>query len=535
MERIVTVGLAFAQAAGDLGVPYIGVAAGLVKDIKTSCEKVVLHKRKCRMLAQKAASLLDAVTCDPSLDNQDAREMMDETEAVLRMVYSRVNVWSRYNRIEAWWKDGEIDNGLQDLDQELNTAYQRFTIRGQLLNQRANERLFNTIRNEHAERREHDAELKQAVLSILKDPQGLQEAARMQRDGIPAAQRLMRDGQQQLRDMRAERLRGTTDDDGALATSEDQTYAEVEQGLAELHHLTGIPPSLPRLDGQVVKLENIPRFTGSHSQIWVGKWLGKTTVALKALQSIALSEKGLKRFEHEIEVWYQLQHPHVLPLYGVVADIDYRDYIVAPWQDNGNLFDYTTRNRTADRTHLLLGAAKGLEYLHQKDVIHGNVRCANILVNAKGEACICDFGMAKAIEDITENPASATLTKAGSARWLAPELIENEEVTSPTQATDIYSFAMAMLECYTLQVPFANLKRDAHVIRDIISKKAKPARPRDPESQRWITDQIWSVMQDCWQYNPKERPSMSDVVRHIQECVEPSAGNHGHDEDMDCT
>ncbi|EMD38701.1 hypothetical protein CERSUDRAFT_82975 [Gelatoporia subvermispora B] len=336
---------------------------------------------------------------------------------------------------------------------------------------------------------------------------------------------------QQLREMRqAERQRGMAIDFNRSATPSpqppDPAYAEVEKGLAKLHHLTGLPPTLPRLDGQVEKVENIPRYTGSHSQIWVGRWLD-TKVALKAMQSIALSERGLKRFEHEIEVWHSLQHPNVLPLYGVVADIDYRDYIVAPWQENGNLYEYTMRNQDADRSQLLLGAAKGLEYLHQKEIVHGNVRCANILVNSQGEACICDFGMAKAIEDITENPASATLTKAGSARWLAPELIENEDVTSPTQATDIYSFAMAMLECYTLQVPFANLKRDAHVIRDIIGKKVKPARPKDTGAQRWISDAIWSVMQDCWQYDPDKRPVMGDVVRRIEECV------HSPSDEMD--
>ncbi|OCH95257.1 kinase-like protein [Obba rivulosa] len=533
MDRVIDFSVAIGQTAGNLGVPYAGAASSLVKGIKDSCDKVVLYKRRCRQLAAKAASLLDVLDSDPSYDTDELRALVFGAENVLRKVYSRVDVWSRYNRLEAWWKADDTARGIEDMNSDLETTLQTFTIRSHIITQRGQERLAGLVLNQQAEIREHDAEMREVLRHVLGNPEDLHRAAQMQRNGVPIAERLMRDGQLQLAEMRRVERQREIDIHDTPATSsavpQDPAYAEVERGLAELHHLTGIPPTLPRLDGQVKKLERIPRFTGSHSQIWLGRWLN-TEVALKAMQSIALSEKGLKRFEHEIEVWHQLQHPNVLPLYGIVADIDYRDYIVAPWQENGNLYEYSVRNPDADRTCLLLEAAKGLEYLHQKEVVHGNVRCANILVNAQGKACICDFGMAKAIEDITENPASATLTKAGSARWLAPELIENEEVTSPTQATDIYSFAMAMLECYTLQVPFANLKRDAHVIRDIIGKKVKPARPRTADAQRWITDGIWSVMQDCWQYDPKTRPSMSDVVRRIQKCVDPTA-----DESMDCT
>jgi serine/threonine protein kinase len=66
--------------------------------------------------------------------------------------------------------------------------------------------------------------------------------------------------------------------------------------------------------------------------------------------------------------------------------------------------------------------------------------------------------MSKVIEDVTERSASATLTAAGSARWLAPELIEGA-ISSPEKPSDVYSYAMAILELLTMKHPYAYLRR----------------------------------------------------------------------------
>lgn len=66
--------------------------------------------------------------------------------------------------------------------------------------------------------------------------------------------------------------------------------------------------------------------------------------------------------------------------------------------------------------------------------------------------------MSKIVEEVTDNSASATLTAGGSARWLSPELIEGAE-TSPTFASDVYSFAMTVLECLTAKHPYGHCKR----------------------------------------------------------------------------
>lgn len=142
----------------------------------------------------------------------------------------------------------------------------------------------------------------------------------------------------------------------------------------------------------------------------------------------------------------------------------------------------------------------------------------------QGEARICDFGMSTVIEEVTEKSASATLTAAGSARWLAPELIEGS-ISSPTFSADIYSFAMAILELLTGKHPYAHRKRDASVIHDIVVLKKMPPRPMTPEVERWLTNDLWVLMQQCWSSDARLRPSMGAVATRM-EIIESSVDSN---------
>jgi len=133
----------------------------------------------------------------------------------------------------------------------------------------------------------------------------------------------------------------------------------------------------------------------------------------------------------------------------------------------------------------------------------------------QGRACICDFGMSRVMEDITGCAASTTLTSnGGSARWLAPELIADSKSSS---ASDTYSFAMAILECITLQPPYCEHRRDAAVISEVVIKRKLPQRPTGVDAEgrevgRWLHDELWEQMVRCWAYDAAVRPPMQLVV-----------------------
>lgn len=131
----------------------------------------------------------------------------------------------------------------------------------------------------------------------------------------------------------------------------------------------------------------------------------------------------------------------------------------------------------------------------------------------QGEACIADFGMSKLVEEVTGTSAQSTLTQQDDcARWLAPELIEGS-ISSPTFATDTYSFGMTILELVTGQRPYADKKKTFHVIRAI----AEGELPLRPEVVR--DDRVWDFLLQCWQHEATLRPTMGEVKVRLEKLL----------------
>ena len=90
---------------------------------------------------------------------------------------------------------------------------------------------------------------------------------------------------------------------------------------------------------------------------------------------------------------------------------------------------------------------------HAPQVIHGDLRGANILISDDGEPLLCDFGMAVIIEDLTQMPISASLQESGNPRWMAPELFRGDMCITSSQS-DVYSLGMVLLEVRDILLSF---------------------------------------------------------------------------------
>lgn len=513
MNQVATVAIGAAQLASNLGgVPALGVAASAAAGIQAACQKVVVHKKRCETLSNKTAQLLYTIEAQAStIDAEQMRGAVDQVAGVLQRVNGRVTKWAQCSRVQAFLRDGKIGDGLKQCESEIDTALQQFTITAHVHMANAQSFLVKLLEKNQDEWRSFSinqvAETRSLVLQILQSPQDLQVAAEMHRVGKPAAERLMEVGQQRLAD--------------PTANSSSKDREMWKNGLSELQRLTGIPPTLKILDGEVVKTSELPAGRGGHSLVWPGLWFGKK-VALKVLHGIEPSDRAKARFVNEIRIWAGLRNRHIQPLYGIVTDMSQFLHTVSPWQDNGTLLEYVQANPSVSKGHLLLGAARGLAYLHGEQIVHGNVRCANILVTSEGETAICDFGMSTIIGEITNTPVAATLTTAGSTRWLAPELIFDEANQVPTFSCDTWSFGMTMLECYTMRPPWEDVRRDAHIIQVMGRRSQLPARPRDTTSP---TDAVWALMIECWNWEPDKRPAMSDVAMGLFRCIQGARGS----------
>ncbi|TRM59477.1 kinase-like domain-containing protein [Schizophyllum amplum] len=489
------------------------VPSQTVESIVDACEAMVIHKRKCRQLVSRCQRLLQTLQDRQSEleGNEQLRTEVDELTNTLYSIHGKVKSWPQYNRLQLILKRHDIEASLDNWNDELDIAMQNLQLSAHIITQ-------NQQREAQEQNQNSTSEMLQLLSACLSNQQDMQQLLLMQQSGENVAAQVMEAGQMTLAQLRERTSARRTSLSSSLSETPSSTVRQVEglqHGLVNLHNMTGIPPYIKRLDGEVERDDSMAIAGGTYSDIWQGTWMREHRVALKSIRSVKAGDiKAQNRFKSQIELWAQLRNENILQFYGIVTDLGPHIYIVTPLQENGNVLDHVKRNPSVSKQDLLVSAARGVAYLHSRrePIVHGNLKCTNILVNASGQACISDFGMAKVVASVTGEPASTTLTAGPGARWLAPELI-NCEVKWPTTECDVYSFAMTVLELLTEKKPFCEQKRDYAVIKDVIVGAKRPERPQNHEQ---VTDGMWALLQKCWVRDPEQRPRMAEVLGALE-------------------
>ncbi|KAJ7106398.1 kinase-like domain-containing protein [Mycena crocata] len=121
--------------------------------------------------------------------------------------------------------------------------------------------------------------------------------------------------------------------------------------------------------------------------------------------------------------------------------------MVSPWMKNGTIIEYMSAigksSRQATVNRLIREIAEGLAFVHNQNVVHGDLRGSNILVDDNGHACLTDFGLT-ILSDGTTMSETGNDSPKGSIRWMDPEAL-NPPFTRTT-ASDIYAFGGVCLE-----------------------------------------------------------------------------------------
>ncbi|GLB37954.1 putative as part of the replication protein A (RPA RP-A), a single-stranded DNA-binding heterotrimeric complex, may play an essential role in DNA replication, recombination and repair [Lyophyllum shimeji] len=260
---------------------------------------------------------------------------------------------------------------------------------------------------------------------------------------------------------------------------------------------------------------------GGFADIYKGIFRGRAV----CLKTIRLDKKMqvehfLKVCSKEAILWGQLSHLNLLPFFGMFR-FKNRISLVAPWMEHGDMNEYLKNHPAANRVLLMLDVAEGLRVLHNNGIIHGDLKGSNILIMESGTACIADFGISS-ISDrdiLAWTSHSSAASKGGSVRWQAPELFnpEDEEDIPNTVASDIYAWSCVVYEMFTGQVPFARVRNAA--VMSKVSSGERPARP-PVSSSSWsawgLTEDIWTLMEDCWKDNPEERPTIDEIIDYLE-------------------
>ncbi|EMD31571.1 hypothetical protein CERSUDRAFT_119616 [Gelatoporia subvermispora B] len=258
-----------------------------------------------------------------------------------------------------------------------------------------------------------------------------------------------------------------------------------------------------------------PIASGGYGEVWQGM-LGDRKVAVKRMRSISDTNSGLHEASTlyaEVVVWTSLCHPNVTQFYGICPN-ESGLRLISEWMENETSTKYLKRNPSVNRLRLILGASRGLEYLHNRGIVHGDLKGSNILVNDLGEASLADFGLATLTYDLQLPTWSA---ERGCVRYTAPEVIDPESVGLSKSAlslqSDVYGFAMTMWEIFSGEIPFCHCQNDASVILRIC-RGERPTRPIGFTAVQ-LSDEVWNLLEQCWRAEFDERPSITDIVNLI--------------------
>ncbi|KAF9442739.1 kinase-like protein [Macrolepiota fuliginosa MF-IS2] len=276
--------------------------------------------------------------------------------------------------------------------------------------------------------------------------------------------------------------------------------------------------------------EHQPVASGRFGEIWRG-YFEDRPVALKVARLIHKTriDHFTKKFSGEATLWKSFIHPNLHPFYGIywLEVPDHRVCLVSPWAENGNVAEYLKANPDIPRFPLVFDILAGLGYLHQRKVIHGNLKSANVLVSPGGSACLTDFGLSSIVDtDIIRWTSLETVTQtSGTVRWEAPELIDELDDGSapkPTLLSDVYSLASVIYEVLTGRLPFHEFPHEATILSKVI-KGITPTKPSAMDSPSMeITDEIWGVMKSCWSFDLSERPTVKQVYEALHQLPQPS-------------
>ncbi|XP_024372510.1 mitogen-activated protein kinase kinase kinase 3-like [Physcomitrium patens] len=143
----------------------------------------------------------------------------------------------------------------------------------------------------------------------------------------------------------------------------------------------------------------------------------------------------------------------------------------------------------------------GLEYLHSKNTVHRDIKCANILVDSDGQVKLADFGLAKQMKD-----SLATSVK-GSPYYMAPEILSPGPNKPPSGlAVDIWSLGCTVLEMAEGKPPWSDLQGYAFFF-----KVTKGELPPIPEH---LSDLAKDFVTQCLRTRPEDRPTVKDLLIH---------------------
>ena len=157
--------------------------------------------------------------------------------------------------------------------------------------------------------------------------------------------------------------------------------------------------------------------------------------------------------------------------------------------------------------HFTGGISSGLTFLHDKKVVHRDVRSPNILLTADEEPKIADFGMSKEFDVLTKKACFNT-TQVGNTFWCPPEMMDDEEESIRDSRVDVWSLGVLILEMIFNNPPF--MRNLTSYMRKVCINK------QGPDVPQFVSENVRKILEMCFTFDVAERPYSKDVLQFVQ-------------------
>ncbi|KAG8870633.1 hypothetical protein FRB97_009581 [Tulasnella sp. 331] len=195
-----------------------------------------------------------------------------------------------------------------------------------------------------------------------------------------------------------------------------------------------------------------------------------------------------------------------------------RPLLVSPYYKNKNLRIYLHSNPGANKLDLLYQAAEGLDYLHSHKpfpIAHLDMKAENVLITDEGEASICDFGVARVLDNVSTG--WTTSSPAFTAAFASPEVLRGDKGKT---SADVYSFAGLILEVMSGHFPWWKFKSNVFKIIQSVEEGKAPLPGDHPIAgmSEPAVATLWQLLNRCWSKEPTDRPPMNDIMTQLSSC-----------------
>ncbi|KAG6474596.1 hypothetical protein ZIOFF_068534 [Zingiber officinale] len=292
------------------------------------------------------------------------------------------------------------------------------------------------------------------------------------------------------------------------------------------------------IDFQLLKFGNKVA-SGSYGDLYRGTYHSQD-VAIKVLRPERVNIDMQREFAQEVFIMRKVRHKNVVQFIGACTRPP-KLCIVTEFMSGGSVYDYLHKQKGIFKLPALLRVAidisKGMNYLHQNNIIHRDLKAANLLMdeneaskfkdiyllvpldwfslkfcsqsgygssfyaNLFGVVKVADFGVAR-----VKVESGVMTAETGTYRWMAPEVIEHKPYD---HKADVFSFGIVLWELLTAKLPYEYLTPLQAAV-GVVQKGLRPTIPKNAHPK------LAALLEGCWKQEPTDRPDFSEILETLQ-------------------